>query len=721
MWLRSILYLTPPAVTLALNVTLLLMVLRAPRKTGLYYLFALFLGAMAFWSLFIFAVRASPSNESALLWQRVAFAFFPIIGVSWLHFVLLLTRRITRVAQVWPLYGLLAVLSALGPSPWVVQGVVFHTSGWGPVGGPLFVPWMVAHQLVVVAGMAVLLSAYQQTEAVDERNRYLYLCVGAVVALAGIATDYLTAVGVMTIPLGMVGYFLFSIATAIAVMRTRLLDLQVAAQRGAVYLLTSAAVAGLYLLVLLAVSRWLARQVGLSFAIQILLLFVLALAFQPLQRYLQEVADRWLYGRRYDYLRLLRTFAATSQSIVDLPHLVESLTRIIRIALRAQGVWLLFPTPKGDFAPVQGEGPSLSATSPVVRWLAHEGRILWRRHIDTLPALHTTPPEERRKLQEWDVRILIPLRTPSGLTGVLALGPRQGRERYSQAELDMLFTVAQQVAISLENARLFALEREQVKRLQELDKMKTDFLGMISHQLKTPVTSVKAALGLLKETEPTPTSPARSRLLNNVERSVRTLEQLINDLLEFAKVRSGQLALERSPTVLQEVVQEAVHIITPSLEAKRQRLVVDMPPEPMVGIVDSRRLVQVLVNLLSNAHKYSPAGSTITLRLGREQDDAVVSVSDSCGGIPAEDLPYLFEAYRHPRSAPSETSTSGTGLGLSIAKGMVELHGGRIWVVNHPGRGCTFSFAVPLSVSAEVPSEKDTGTQAEGSHSPRPR
>lgn len=704
MFTRSIIYLTPPAVALGVNVVLLVLVLRASRKTLLYYIFSLFLLAMALWAFFIFAMRGSPGPGQALVWQRVAQVFFPLIGVSWLHFVLLLTRRISTLAQALPFYGVSLAMSVLAPTPLVVRGMIFANYGWGPVSGPLFVPWMVGWQLLIVAGVAVLLYAYQQAEAVEERNRYLYLCAGALCALAGTATDYLAAAGVWGVPLGVVGTLLFSILTATAVMRTRLVDLQIVAQRGAVYLLTSAAVAGLYLLVLLGVSRWLASHVGLSLAIQILLLFALALAFQPFQRYLQEVADRWLYGRRYDYLRLLRTFAATSQSIVDLPRLVESLTKAIRMAMRTQGVWLLLPTARGDFAAVQGDGPRLEANSPVVQWLAQEGRILWRRQIDTLPALQRTPVTERRCLQEWDVRILLPLRTPSGLTGVLALGPREGLERYTQAELDVLFTVAQQVAISLENARLFALEREQVKRLQELDRMKTDFLGMISHQLKTPVTSVKAALGLLKETEPSPSSPARARLLNNIDRSIRALEQLVNDLLEFAKVRSGQVTVERSSTVLQELVQEAVHIVAPSLEAKNQRLHVEMPSNPIVGMVDSRRLLQVLVNLLSNAHKYSPADSDITVRLWQEGNEALISVTDACGGIPEEDQPYLFEAYRRPYAASPEAAATGTGLGLGIAKGLVELHGGRLWFINHPKRGCTFTFSVPLTAPVESPS-----------------
>ncbi|GBD11610.1 Signal transduction histidine-protein kinase BarA [bacterium HR23] len=714
MLVRTVLSLLPPLLALGVNFGLFVLVLRAPRKTPLHYIFALFLGGMVLWALFVFAVRGSPSASVALLWERVALATFPLIWVSWLHFVLLLTRRIRSWRAGLPLYALFPILSALALTPLVVQGAAFFAYGWGLVSGLFFVPWMVLQQLLVVVGMALLLLAYQSAEAVDERNRYLYLCAGALCAVAGMTTDYLATAGVIGTPLGVMGNLLFSAITAVAVMRARLLDLQVVAQRGAVYLLTSAGAAGLYLLVLLGVSRWLARQAELSIAIQVLLLFLLAVAFQPAVRALQEVADRWLYGRRYDYLRLLRTFAAISQSIVDLPHLVQSLTRTVQLAVRTQGVWLLFPTPKGEFATLQGEGPTLGATSPILRWLAQEGRPLWRRQIQTLPALQATPEQERRCLEEWDVRLLIPLRTPSGLTGVLALGPRQGMERYTQAELDVLLTVAQQVAISLENARLFALEREQVKRLQELDRLRTDFLGMVSHQLKTPITSLKAALGLLKETEPAPTSPARARLLNNVERSVRSLEQLVVDLLEFAKVRSGQVPLERAPVPLQEVIQEAVHIVTPSLEDKGQRLVLEMLNEPIVAEVDSRRLVQVVVNLLSNAHKYSPAGSDITLRLWREHAEAFISVTDACGGVPEEDQPYLFEAYRRSRSVPAETAATGTGLGLSISKALVELHGGRIWFTNHPRRGCTFTFVVPLTVPQPSPGEEEQGARPGG-------
>ena len=708
--LRTVLSLGLPGAVLAFSAFLLALVLRTPRKTPLHDTFALFLGGVALGSLCVLALRASPTAEAALLWQRAALATWPVIGGAYLHFTLLLTRSLPSWGRGAYLYAPVGLLVLLALTPWVVRGVGVYPYGWGPVGGPLFVPWTVLVQAVLVVGIGVLLQAYQRTEAVDERNRYLYLAGGAAGAVVGLSTESLAAAGVLGVPFGVLGLLILLGLTALGAMQPRLVDVQEAARRGVVYLVASAGVAALYLVALLGISRWLAARTGLSLALQVLLLFGLALAFHPLVRALQERVDRWLYGRRYEYLRVLRSFAAATQSIEDLPGLVESLTRTVRLALRADGVWLLLPTPKGDLSPIQGDGPTLGAGSPLLRWLAQEGRPLWRRQIDTLPDLRQVPEGERQSLRDRDIRLLIPLRTPAGLTGVLALGPRQGMEPYTQAEVDLLVAVAQQVAASLENARLLALEREQVQRLREVDRLKSEFLGIISHQLKTPVTSLKAAIGLLQATEPLPSSPARSRLLSTVERSVSTLEHLVNELLEFAKVRSGQITLERAPAALQEVVREAVDILTPSIEAKGQRLVVDMPREPVVAMVDGRRLVQVVVNLLSNAHKYSPPDTEIALRLWKGDGEAVVAVTDSCGGIPEEEQRHLFEPYYRPRDA-SPDAAAGTGLGLSIAKGLVEAHGGRISFTNHPGRGCTMAFAVPLA--GEAPARVDSHPEGE--------
>lgn len=708
MLLANVAYLAPPVVAFVVNLVLLVLVIRAPVKTLLYYVFGLFLASMGLWAFFIFGMRSSSTPEMALRWERLVFVVFPLIAISYIHFVLLLTRRIGPLRQALPLYGLLVVLGALGPSPLVLQGMVLRPYGWAPVGGPLFIPWMVFQQAIVLVGLILLFRSYLRAEAAEERNRYLYLVLGALCALLGATSDYLAAVGLLAYPLGIIGNLAFGIITAMAVMLHRLMDLQVVLQRGVIYATFSATVATIYVLILLAVNRFLAQQGGFSFAVQVLLIFVLALAVQPAVRFLQELADRWLYGQRYDYLRLLRSFAATSQSLMDLPVLVQGLTRTIQLAMHTRGVWLLLPTPRGDFAPAVGEGPVLGANSPIVRWLRREGRPLWRQRLSVIPALQAVSEGEREALHRWDVRLLIPLRTPRGLAGILALGPRETGERYSQAEMDVLVTVAQQVAIALENARLFAMEREQVRHLRELDRMKTDFLGMVSHQLKTPITSLKAALGLLQDTEPQQ-GPVRERLLTNMDRSVTALERLVSDLLEFAKVRSGQISMEREQVVLQELVQDTVNLLTPSIQANEQRLVLELPREPILVMADRHRLSQVLVNLLSNAAKFTPVKGEIRVRAWQEDGQALVSVTDSCGGIPEADHPYLFEAYRRSSKDSPDTAAPGTGLGLSIAKGLVELHKGRIWFTNHPGRGCTFTIAIPLTPPAE---EEEAPAQA---------
>lgn len=214
--------------------------------------------------------------------------------------------------------------------------------------------------------------------------------------------------------------------------------------------------------------------------------------------------------------------------------------------------------------------------------------------------------------------------------------------------------------------------------------------------MKTPITSITTATALLRESEPADTAPVRARLIANLERSAGALQALVSDLLDFIKLRSGRMAMETRPVALRDVVDETVGLLSSQIEAREQKLMVDLDELPMMVMGDGHKLTQVLVNLLSNASAYSPPGGAIRIRVVRDNDEALVSVSDSCGGIPEADQPYLFEAYRMSRSHSPESAPTGSGLGLSIARALVNLHGGRIWFTNQAPRGCTFSFALPI-------------------------
>jgi signal transduction histidine kinase len=243
-------------------------------------------------------------------------------------------------------------------------------------------------------------------------------------------------------------------------------------------------------------------------------------------------------------------------------------------------------------------------------------------------------------------------------------------------------------------------ERRQVERLR------TDLLSTISHELRTPLTLIRTSIGLLLDSDPD--EEMRQRLLRNIKGSTDRMHALVTDLLDLARLRGDRLELQIRRVDLGALLSGVVTLVRPLLDAKAQRVALTIPtPAPAVP-ADYRRLERVLLNLLSNANAFAPAGSEIAISVREEAEQVVVAVQDTGPGISAAALPHLFEQFFTERTSSSRHNI-GAGLGLPIAKGIIETHGGRIWVESTVGVGTTVSFSLPKFQPQEGPGESLSG------------
>ena len=233
-----------------------------------------------------------------------------------------------------------------------------------------------------------------------------------------------------------------------------------------------------------------------------------------------------------------------------------------------------------------------------------------------------------------------------------------------------------------------------ISRSKEIERAKSQFVSTVSHELRTPLASIKASVGVLLASMPEETPEAIVRLLRNIDRSTQRLESMVIDLLDLARLQSGRVRLSLRRVDLAEVAGEAIATIRPLCDAKWQTVTLVAPKRPPLVQGDRQRLGQVLLNLLSNANKYTPDGGEITVRLNRRGPDAVLAVEDDGPGIPPEEQERIFERFYRPENGSTQTNV-GTGLGLPIAKALVELHGGRIWLRSETGKGSSFYVALP--------------------------
>ncbi len=229
------------------------------------------------------------------------------------------------------------------------------------------------------------------------------------------------------------------------------------------------------------------------------------------------------------------------------------------------------------------------------------------------------------------------------------------------------------------------------ERLEELDRLRADFVATVSHDLRTPLTAVRAGLGLLATSAHDRLLQDEQRLLLNGQRNVERLSRLIDDLLAYNQLEAGTLHLQCDRIDLRSVVLDAAAAaVQPLIGEKQQQLDANLPERlPCAG--DARRLEQVLVNLLANAHDHTPAGTHITVAAQRTQAGICVSVGDNGPGIPPKNGNY-FERFQR-RSA----ADGGSGLGLTIVRRTVTMHGGWVWVETTLGRGACFYVVLPCA------------------------
>jgi len=254
--------------------------------------------------------------------------------------------------------------------------------------------------------------------------------------------------------------------------------------------------------------------------------------------------------------------------------------------------------------------------------------------------------------------------------------------------------------------------RAETHRLEELYRLRTEFIASITHELRTPLTAARAGLGMVRQSAGDRLRTEERRLLGAAERNIGRLNVLIDDLLAFNQIESGTLQLERVPIDLRDVIEDTASIMQPLFDEKHQSIALDLP-EALEIEGDTRRLEQVVVNLLSNAHAHTPPGTHSAI-FGERQDDQVhVRFIDDGPGIPQEEVERIFDRFYRLGGS------GGSGLGLAIARSLIELHGGRLWAERGNGGGVAFNLVLPAGARAARAATAATAATGDGPKTPR--
>ena len=287
----------------------------------------------------------------------------------------------------------------------------------------------------------------------------------------------------------------------------------------------------------------------------------------------------------------------------------------------------------------------------------------------------------------------VPLLREDEIIGSLSFN-RKAPGEFPPEVVDVLRTFATQSALAIQNARLFREIADKSRQLEAASRHKSEFLANMSHELRTPLNAIIGFSEVLAERMFGDVNAKQAEYLQDILESGRHLLSLINDILDLSKIEAGHMELEVADFDLPSAIDNALILVRE--RATRRGITLASTIDERLGMIrgDERKVKQILLNLLSNALKFTPEGGRIDVGAGRHDEVAEVSVADTGIGIAPADQEAVFEEFRQVGTA--ERKAEGTGLGLALTRKFVELHGGKIWVQSEPGRGSTFTFTLPV-------------------------
>jgi two-component system NtrC family sensor kinase len=692
-----------PLISAVLNVLLGVVVLAHDRRARLNQVFLLMSATMALWNLNNFVFYAIHDPSRALWWGSLLRPGTMLMPTTVLHLALVLTGTPKRMSR-WLLgcgYTISSALIVANAFGLLVSGTRHYAWGLYPVGTPYYGIFIAAALIQCSVTLGILVHDYHTTTSPRRKLQVGFWLLGAAVAIPAGLTNLLTMFGVPIYPLGHFGSALYAAIIAYAIVRHRLMDIDIVVSKGVAYV----AVAAILIAPAFTLMVWLQRlafgRVEPDFSFAVLLMFVaIAMLFPVLRIQAQSRIQRAFFREKSEYRAVLRSFARSIVRILERDKLIREIASTLSDTMRVSqvGVWLRDDMKRTYSLRYQlGEGSTqaeFGESDGFVRSLARSQEVVLRDEL-----LARTEPTDSAAVtdlcrqRQWEV--CMPLMATGKLIAFINLGPKEDRNAFSAEDLDLLETVAAEAAIALENARLYEeLKRSQdiIRRADRLSALGTLAAG-IAHEVRNPLVSIQTFFQL---------APQRlhdeeffTAFLGMTANEVKRISDLITELLSFARSSTPSL----SAVNLNELVDRVATLLEP--EARKHKLTLTRALSPNVPLVnaDGDQIKQVLINLVLNAIQATGPGGTISVTTRsidhRQGTIGQLEIRDTGVGIPEDQLEHIFDPF-------FTTKAKGTGLGLAIAHQLVTEQGGSIAVESREGRGASFFVNLPAYETVSV-------------------
>ncbi len=659
-----------------------------------------------FWAAFCFSASLIISGDyycvrgrGASIVPGVLFNFtYPMVAALLLAFSLTFSRRPVRRNAII-LYLPAAILGALLNVTFV--GSVLRSSlALFRLQQKIFVIFRWAFLAYVIAAATTLVVSLKRAEGKSERARIQWLLYGFVVGLAPFALLYQLPLALGGRPLlseELTSVFFLAVpaAFAISIVRHRLMDIEVVINRSVVYAFLTILTVSIYLVSAEFLQGALSRAGPGAGRLAAVAAAVLSAAmFHPLRKRVQDLVDKAFFRQRHDYQKAVLAFAEAAQMTAD----PESLAGLFitrasaAVPLDRAGV-AVFRKAKDSKKLIFSRGFDTEASPAGLE--VEPGWILARKNALAAREQTGRVREGIPASSRFEVAVPLPFSSTS-LEGFIALGRKRSEERYREDDLDLFMTLAADLALNLERMELkdqVVFERASREKADELNRLKTEFISSVSHELRNPITSIQGLSEIL-ESGAIADERKREGLLRLLASECGRLSRFLHNVLDFGKIEQGARTYRPQRTSLRALIEDVARLSGCGAGREGSVIRTVFPEGPVFLDIDADAVKQALMNLVDNAIKYSPGQKEVDIELVDAGDSIEVRVRDGGMGITAEEQGRIFDPfYRSPRAAAEHAG--GVGLGLGIVRHIMEGHGGTVRLESVPGRGSVFGLVFP--------------------------
>jgi signal transduction histidine kinase len=664
-------------------------------------------------------------NPFALLCIRIVIVATTIMSLTLFYLVLILRRgewsAVSRYQKLLIIPTILLVLLEL--TPLVFSGLDPNASKPSPIAAPGAALFLLHFVCLIAASLYVVVRGAASSIGVP-RSQYQYILLGImpILIFAPITGFVLPVLYKQTEFIAVTPLYttIFVLMIAYAIVRHKLFDIRLAAVRTAAYALSLGSLAAFYYLLAYVVSITLFQgqtETTVSSPVNIGLALVLAFLFQPIKQFFDRVTNKFFYRENYKTEDFFAQLSDLLSSTVDLRGLLTRASEQIASTLKAeQAFFFLYYTNAIDHHMSAGMQGHIRLPIADARLLDEYAEITTDNIIVT-NLLNEKHRKLQRMLQSYRIALVMPLRRADKISGYVMLGERLSGD-YTKRDLNVLSTIGNELVIAIQNAlslhevkELNATLQQRIdvatkelrssnSQLKHLDEVKDEFMSMASHQLRTPLTSIKGYISMVLEGDAGKVSPQQKRLLVEAYKSSERMVGLIADFLNVSRLQTGKFIIEKTSFDLNEVVRQEVadlELISTSHDIK---LRLERTKHLLPVRADESKVRQVIMNFIDNAIYYSHPKSTILIKLEKVKDTAVLTVIDSGIGVPKDEQVHLFNKFFRAKNARKQRP-DGTGVGLYLARRVITAHSGSIIFSSKEGKGSTFGFRLPLHAAPE--------------------